>query len=126
MAKIVIRDIPGLNGEYDLDLGRFRNDELRLIKKEAGVRAGEIEEAMRALDNDLVISFALIALKRAGKDVPPSALWEADVGSVSMDFSDEEADDVDPPAQGSPPSEPVNGESSSTSSSSALVENPAS
>lgn len=89
MASVVIKGVPGVDGSYELELGRFTLGELRIIKKEAGVRAGEIEDAMRAGDTDLLVAFALIALKRAGRDVASERLWEADSGGIELDLSDE-------------------------------------
>lgn len=119
MAKVVIEDIPGVNGSYDFNLDRFTNGELRLIKREANVRAGEIEEALQAGDNDVLVCFALIALKRAGRDIPPEALWEAEAGSITIDTADEEAeDDASPPETGPVSNESENGPTASSSPSS--------
>lgn len=100
MPKVKIAEVGrGIDGEYEIDLGRFTNAELRLIKRESGVRAGEIEEAFRAMDNDLLVCFGIIALQRAGRLVDQEALWEADAGNISLDLSDLEEDDDSPPAQ---------------------------
>ena len=96
MANVVIKDVPGLDGSYEMELGRFTLGELRIIKKEAGVRAGEIEDAMRAGDTDLLVAFALIALKRSGREVAPERLWEADSAGIELDLSDEEEVEATP------------------------------
>jgi len=111
VAEIIIEDIPGLIGSYELDLSRFTNDELRLIKRESGVRAGEFEEALQAGDNDLLVCFALVALNRAGIVAAAERLWEADAGRIHIDLtSEEEEDDAGPPdvQRGSLASEPAN------------------
>lgn len=90
MANVVIKGVPGLDGSYDLELGRFTLGELHTIKKEAGVRAGEIEDAIRAGDTDLLVAFALIALKRAGREIAAERLWEADSGDIELDLDDED------------------------------------
>ncbi len=89
MANVVIKNVPGIDGSYELELGRFTLGELHVIKKQAGVRAGEIEDAMRAGDTDLLVAFALIALKRAGREIAPERLWEADSAGIELDLSDE-------------------------------------
>lgn len=109
MAKIIIKECGRLlDGEYDLDVGTFTNRELHTIKKVAGVRVGEFEDAMLALDNDLVLAFALIALRRSGKTVSDEMLWDFNAGAITLDLSDEEEpveDDALPPAA-EPPAQP--------------------
>lgn len=95
MAKIRIRG-GGFDEELYLDAGSFTNRELHLIKKETGVRAGELEEAFQAGDSDLLVALAYIALQRAGRDVPIDVLWELEAGAIDPDLSEEEAD-ADPP-----------------------------
>lgn len=101
MAKIVIKNQPGLDGSYDLELGTWDFDEFRIIKKEAGVRAGEIEEAMRAGDSNLIVAYAIIALKRAGRDVVPERLWKANIEDIEFDTTDEPEFEETPLVNGS-------------------------
>lgn len=89
MPKIIIRDLAPLDGEYEFEMSRFKGTDLRIIKQIAGVRGNELEEALQAGDYDLVIAFAAIALSRAGKTVTPEQLLEADVGSITIDYSDD-------------------------------------
>ena len=84
MDQIVITGIAGYNGEYDLDASYFTNKELHTIKKLAGVRAGEIQAAFAAGDNDLIVALAAIALERNGKAVHEQVLWDAKVGCIML------------------------------------------
>lgn len=64
--RIKINGIPGFQGEYEVDQGAFNMGDLRLIKRVAGVRAGELDEALKAGDVDVLIAIAIIALKKSG------------------------------------------------------------
>lgn len=88
--KVKITGILGADGEWDFnpDEEPLTNGELHEIKKIAGVRAGEIEEAFSAGDNDLYVALAIIALARNGKQIPVRVLWDAPAGS-SIDFIDD-------------------------------------
>lgn len=101
MAKLTVKGVPPLDGDYPLDVSTFTNRELHTIKEVSGVRAGELKAAMEAADNDLVVAFAIIVVRRAGKTVDPEQFWEADVGAITVDLTDEEAAER-PPASASP------------------------
>lgn len=123
-ALIRIDGLPGADGDYPLDVTYFTNRELHQLKQHAGVRAGELEEAFNAQDNDLVVALCLIALHRAGrKDVPIDALWEARTGVIMLVGDDAEGeDDAVPPVLA--PSEPVSpGNENAKPSSSGLGSN---
>ena len=97
MAKILIEsDNPNLNGSFEFDPSYFTNRELHTLKQEAKVRAGEIMDAFAAGDTDLLVVFAYIALRRAGRDIPIDALWDLEAGKITFDVG-EEAVDVRPP-----------------------------
>lgn len=96
---------PAFDGEYPLDLSYFTNRELHLIKQVSGVRAGELDEALGAGDNDVFVAVALIAAKRAGKDIPVDMLWDAPHGKVTLETDASEEDEADPPVP-SPTQEP--------------------
>ncbi len=107
MPKLVIRETPGLDGEYeaDFDIGALTNRELRVIKKISGVTAGKLGEALKDGDNDLLVAYSVVFLTRAGKD-PEMAevlLWDAPVGALEFDMTDEEdvEEDVRPPVPAS-------------------------
>lgn len=92
---------PRLDGEYEIDLGEFFNgDELHFIKQRSGVRAGELDEAFKAGDYDVILAMAVIAMRRAGTDVDPDIIWKAQVGKIDF-VADEQEADAGPPA--SPP-----------------------
>jgi hypothetical protein len=89
------------DGEYPFDGTYFTNRELHTIKRMAGIRAGEIPDALAAGDNDLVVALTVIALERNGKVVHEDALWNANVGCIEAVLGEEdEADDADPPTPG--------------------------
>ena len=69
----------------------FTNRELHTIKRIAGVRSAEIQQAYEAGDNDLLICLALIAVQRAGAARPTlDELWDMPVGAISVVVPDED------------------------------------
>lgn len=105
MAGLIVRikGVPPWDGDYPLEL-KFNHRELHLIKKIAGVRGAELEEAFLAGDTDMVVALTLIALKRDGKTVPEDDIWEAGTGAIVLDVEAEE-DDVVPPVEVTPSAE---------------------
>lgn len=81
------------DGDHPIDLETFTNRELHLIKEMSGVRANELDEAFRAGDNDLIVAFCAIALKRAGFQVANDTLWDAPIGAIQFVVED----DASPP-----------------------------
>lgn len=110
MAKVIIE-----NEEYPLDLSYFTNRELHMIKKETGIRAGELYSSFDAGDTDLLVALAMIAVRRAGKPVESDELWDLPAGKITLDVTDEEAD-ASPPDETPSASSDVGGLSSSDSS----------
>lgn len=102
--KVTIEGVPGFDGEYPFDISYFTNGELHTIKKISGVRAGEIEEAFEAGDNDLFVALATIAAERNGKKIPVGLLWDADAGKIKIEDEEAEAGDVEVPPDSPPPS----------------------
>ena len=102
MSKLVIAQVPGVDGSYEFDFEErpFTNGELHMIKTTAGVRAGEIEEAFDKGDNDMMVALALIVLKRHGKVIPHDALWDAPAGCLTFEMDDVAEDDAVPPPSG--------------------------
>lgn len=100
MAKIIITGIAGYNGEYDIDLSYLTNKDLHTIKRIAGIRAGEIQDALEAEDNDLAVAFTIIALERNGKAVHEEVLWNAQLGCIELQGDPVVEDDDVPPAPG--------------------------
>lgn len=75
--------------------------ELGLIKRLSGVRAGEISEALKAGDAEVVAALAIIAMRRAGEDVAEDDVLDMDVSAITFD---DDGDDEDPtPAEGPDP-----------------------
>lgn len=119
MESIVIKGIAGYDGEYPFDASYFTNKELHTIKTHSGVRAGEIQQAFAAGDNDLIVAFAAIALERNGKVVHADVLWNAKVGAIELVLGEDEVD-ADPPTLGldesSSERKPLSGETSDADS----------
>lgn len=84
-----IEGIPGLDGDYPLPDTEFTGRELHFIKQHAGVRAGEIEEALGAGDYDIILAIAAIAMQRAGRDVSMDALLDAPTGKIQVIVEDD-------------------------------------
>src|SRR5438132_1023321 len=93
-VKLIVNDVPGLDGEYDADFSRFTNNEGKLIKKLSGVRMGEITDALEAGDNDLLVACAVVLMARAGKDpnMAEALLGDADMGCLTWDTTDEDVE----------------------------------
>jgi hypothetical protein len=102
--KVVINDVhPNYDGEYDLDVSSFTMGELHEIKKLTGLRLGEFEEAAAAQDLDFIVALAIVALKRAGRQIVPKLIWDAEAGSIVYQSDDPEPEgDAVPPAVAKP------------------------
>lgn len=83
--RIKVQGVAGFDGEYELDQAAFNMDDLSLIKRVAGVRAAELDEALNAGDHEVLIAFAMVALRQSGH--PHWAAFERAVGVVSIDPS---------------------------------------
>ena len=132
MPLLKINGVPSLYGDYDLDLSSFTNRELHIIKQEADVRAGEIEEAFSAGDNDLLVAITLIVLRRAGKGEPAQLrdlVWDADAGAVTFDLTEDEkvgdGEAVPPASEPERTSEPLTSPAPSGSDSTPVSDIPA-
>jgi len=132
--KIKLEGVQPYDGEYDLDVSYFTNRELHTIKRVAGVRAGEIEEAFAAIDTDLVVALAVIALNRAGVAPDENLIWDAPSGTIVFiaDEPEDEAGEQSPPVQPISPSssgqsgvKPTSDESSGDASSTTSESPPA-
>ncbi len=142
MPKLTVRDLPPLDGEYEADFDIYNLDttEVRTIKRLSGVRFGEIEEALSAMDMDLFTAFAVVFMVREGKHqrqvealvekTKPAQNFEWDFtdleaeqkededrppDSQTVSGSESEPDEAPRPSDSSPPS--ANGSSSSSESS---------
>lgn len=112
MERIVLTGVAPYDGEYEIDF-EFNNAELHTIKRVAGIRAGEFNEALEKGDNDLNVAIAIIALQQAGKPVEEERIWQAKPGFLSIE-DDVEADPTEPQAQ--KPATPSSGDASKVSS----------
>jgi hypothetical protein len=107
MAESVVKIegvYPAIDGEYPLSINQFTNRDLSDIKRIAKVRVKELQEAFEQGDTDLIVAFAVIALRHAGKTVIEDLLWDAPMGKITLVTTDEEEVDDLPPAL-APPSE---------------------
>jgi hypothetical protein len=95
MSKLKIEGVPPHDGDYDLDIAAFTGAELHTIKQISGVRAGELQEGLTAGDYDLVVAFTVIVLQRAGQNVDPAAIMAAEVGSITIDLNESDAEVVE-------------------------------
>lgn len=109
MAHFHIENLGAYNGDHEMELESLTNRELHTLKKISGVRAGELDEAFEAGDNDVLVAFLVIVLERKGhKPVNVDVIWDAPGGSIDFITDEEEkqqADDAGPPSQ--EPSEPA-------------------
>jgi hypothetical protein len=78
--------------------------EFGLVKQVTGLRAGEVEEALDAGDVELVLVLAVIAMRRAGKEVDVEDLLDLPVGEGTIEIRDEEDEEI-PPADAAGSSE---------------------
>ena len=86
--------------EFDLEelLNSLTNREIHQIKVMSGVRLGELNDALSAGDNDLIIAFAYLILRRRGKRIDEDTLWDAPAGTkVMLDLADRQEDEPDSP-----------------------------
>ena len=104
MANLTVQGLGSLDGSYEFDDSRFTMGDFRTIKRIAGVRAGELTDALAAGDTDLMVAIAVIALERNGKHGAEDVLWTADVGQISLTLGDGDASPPDVTPDGSKPS----------------------
>ncbi len=101
MPKIIIDiGVAGLDGEYEFAT-TFTHRDFRTIKKLTDLRANEVMDSLNAGDMDLIVALAEIALQRAGVQHDVETLWDAEAGTITMQFSDSEVEVV-PPTTESP------------------------
>lgn len=112
MANLKITGLGALDGSYEFDDSRFTMGDFRTIKRIAGVRAGELGEALSAGDTDLMVAIAVIALERNGRVGAEEALWGADAGQITLTLG---GDDAGPPPVTPDGSKPSSGGDSTAS-----------
>lgn len=108
--RVKIEGVAGFDGEYEVDQAAFTMGDLRLIKSIAGVRAGELDEALRAGDVDVLVAITIIALRRSGHphwQAFDNAINEAAIDPPPLTYigssSEEDGDEGNPQT---PPQEP--------------------
>lgn len=99
--KIKITGVTPYDGEYELPTSGFTGRETNYIKRASGLRPGEYDEAMQALDPDVMLSFASVALQRAGHPVDMQ-LWDADLETSFSVIPDPDEEDADRPLASTP------------------------
>jgi hypothetical protein len=68
----------------------FTNRELHILKQVAGVRAGELFDALSVGDNDVIVALAHIAVLRSPQNRPTlDELWDLPAGEIAIDMPDE-------------------------------------
>lgn len=92
--------MPPYDGEYPFDIEGFTNRELHRIKQLTGLRVGELQEAFEAGDNDVIVALAVIVLERSGRKVEDQVIWNAEAGTIRLEFEDQqtEAGEQDDPS----------------------------
>lgn len=110
--KLIIEGVEvGIDGEYDFDLATsFTGREIHIIKRIAGVRLLDIEDALTHGDHDLFLALGVICLRRHGKTIDEDKLWDAPAGCVRY-VAETEAD-ASPPAQQPEDERPNSGDAS--------------
>ena len=111
MMTLVVKGCAPWDGRYEFDDFSFTNRELYEIKQLSGIRAGELIEALETNDTAAYVGVAMVVLQRHGHRLDPDDLWNAKVGSISIELGGA-GDDADP--QTPPPAdEPGNATSGS-------------
>ena len=106
--KLTVRGLGNLDGEYEFDLldlivvgapGCFTVAEYRRIKRYAGIRRGEIADAIENDDAEFEVVLAAIILARHGKNADEGRLEQKD--ALAWEFASREAEEAeqDPPAE---------------------------
>lgn len=87
---LTVRGIDGLSGSYPCDLVEMldenspeclTNREVHHIKKMSGVTAGNLMDALKDGDNDVLLGLAVVVLQRRGKWVDEDLIWDAPMGT---------------------------------------------
>ncbi len=109
---MLVNGLPPLDGRYSFNLvamvnpgfpDSLSNREGHELKRMSGVRIGELQDALAAGDNDVLVAFAVLILRRHNKRFDEERLWDAPMGSaIGWDFAhrrEEEAEEENPPAE---------------------------
>lgn len=104
MMAVVVKDAAPWDGRYEFPDFSFTNRELHTIKQISGIRAGELIEALDANDTAAYVGVAVVVIGRTGKTIDPNRLWDAPVGSITIDLGS--GDDGVPPTTAAVEGEP--------------------
>lgn len=110
MPKLKITGVPPYDGEYEFPES-LNNDDYHLIKEISRVRAGELEEALKAGDIDVLVALVVIALQRQGVEVDRRVLGRAQPDAFDVE---DDADAVPPPPMSAEPERKQSGPTSSS------------
>jgi hypothetical protein len=114
--KITITGVPPYDGTYPFDYDRLTNRDNHDIKRISGNLPLEIDKAAERGDTDLLVAFAVIALRKNGHvRINEDAIWDAELAAITLDLDDDEADAVPPPSETETPTKPSGSASSSVS-----------
>lgn len=97
MPTLVVAGCAPWDGRYEFDDFAFTNRELFEIRKLSGVRAAELIEALEANDTAAYVGVGMVVLARHGKNADPDDLWNAAVGSLTLDLNGNGDGVADPP-----------------------------
>ena len=111
VSAVIIEGVAPWDGRYEFADFALTNRELYRIKQLSGIRAGELIEALEANDTAAYVGFAVAIMERNGVKLDPDDLWNAPVGSITIDLGS--GDVADPPTIASSGSEPNEPEQSS-------------
>lgn len=108
--RLIVKGVPSVDGEYEFsliglltlgDADALTNREAHLIKTMTGIRLGELEDALTAGDNDIMVALAAVVLGRHGRQFNTDSLWDAPAGSgISFELADDEEAVMDGPPVG--------------------------
>lgn len=104
--KLIVAGLNGLDGEYDFSLislltigspDALTGREVHNLKVMTGIRMGELEDALSAGDNDVMLGLAAIVMRRHGRTFADDQVWDAPIGSFGFELAAVEDDAVPPP-----------------------------
>jgi hypothetical protein len=94
-AVITLSGLGPLDGKYDMPTD-LNMGELFFVESTVGIKAGQIEDAVKAGSVGLLACMIALALKRAGfPDVPMSVLWEASDEQIDVEKVEDEGEEND-------------------------------
>jgi hypothetical protein len=107
---LTVVDLSPLDGRYPFSMTEMMsiglpqsltNREGHELKRMSGIRIGELEDALMAGDNDVLVAFAVLILRRNGKRFEEDRLWDAPIGAAfQFDFAHQREDETEiPPAE---------------------------